>query len=109
MRRAILFTLCSGAIAASAIAQHAVNVPQQEKDKAQRTAAKQQEKKAQHASVIEFQGAHAFNEKDLRSQLKEEIATIDDFGLTAARADDVALFLELIYRKHGYAKVSLHY
>jgi outer membrane protein assembly complex protein YaeT len=109
MRRALLFTLCSGAIAASAIAQHAVNVPQQEKDKAQRTVAKQQEKKAQHTSVIEFQGANAFSEKDLRSQLKEQIATIDDFGLTAARADDVSFFLELIYRKHGYAKVSVHY
>jgi len=45
----------------------------------------------------------------LRSVLKEEIATIHDFGLTAARADDAAFFLELFYRKHGYAKVDVHY
>src|SRR5437016_12612944 len=104
MRRPILFTICSAVIAANAVAQHAVDVRQKEKEKTQRTVEKQQEKKARHTSVIEFRGLHAFNEKDLRSQLKEQISTIDDFGLTAARADDVAFFLELIYRKHGYAK-----
>jgi hypothetical protein len=108
MRRAILISFGSVALAAQAIGQHTVDVPQQEKDKAQRQVAKQQEKKAQHTSIIEFQGAHAFSEKELRSQLKEQIATIDDFGLTSARADDAAFFLELIYRKHGYAKVSVH-
>ena len=51
----------------------------------------------------------AFKDKELRSQLKEQIATIDDYGLTPARADDLAFFLELIYRKHGYAKVNVHY
>jgi outer membrane protein assembly complex protein YaeT len=29
--------------------------------------------------------------------------------LTAARGDDAAFFLELFYRKHGYAKVSVRY
>jgi outer membrane protein assembly complex protein YaeT len=41
--------------------------------------------------------------------LKEEITTIDDYGLSPARADDVAFFLEVFYRKHGYAKVDVHY
>ena len=41
--------------------------------------------------------------------MKEQITTIDDFGLTAARGDDAAFFLELFYRKHGYAKVSVSY
>src|SRR5438552_11725137 len=109
MRRAILIALGSAGLAAQAMGQHTVNVPQEEKDKAQRQVAKQQEKKAQHTSVIEFQGIHAFSEKELRSLLKEPIATINDFGLTSARADDAAFFLELIYRKHGYAKVSVHY
>jgi len=109
MRRAILISFGSVALAVQVIGQHTVDVPQQEKDKAQRQVAKQQEKKAQHTSIIEFQGAQAFSEKELRSQLKEQIATIDDFGLTSARADDAAFFLELIYRKHGYAKVSVHY
>ena len=45
----------------------------------------------------------------MRTALKEQIATIHDFGLTAARADDAAFFLELFYRKHGYAKVDVQY
>ena len=91
-------------------AQTAVNVPRpEEKDRAERKVEKAQEKKAQRTSVIEFHGQTAFDEKELRSQLKEQITTIDDFGLTAARGDDAAFFLELFYRKHGYAKVSVRY
>jgi hypothetical protein len=41
--------------------------------------------------------------------LKEEITTIDDYGLSPARADDLAFFLEVFYRKHGYAKVNVQY
>ncbi len=59
--------------------------------------------------MIEFRGQHAFDEKELRSQLKEQITTIDDFGLTAARGDDLAFFLAVFYRKHGYAKVDVRY
>lgn len=96
--------------ASSAFGQTAVKVPKpEEKDKAERVVAKQQEKKAQRTSVIEFGGQAAFSEKELRSQLKEQITTIDEFGLTPARGDDAAFFLELFYRKHGYAKVSVRY
>jgi outer membrane protein insertion porin family len=109
MRRRVLIVFFSVAVTASAGAQHATDVSREEKDKAQRQAAKEQEKKAQRTSVVEFQGARAFSEKELRSQLKEQLATIDEFGLTSARADDVAFFLELIYRKHGYSKVSVRY
>ncbi|HEY2614460.1 MAG TPA: BamA/TamA family outer membrane protein, partial [Chthoniobacterales bacterium] len=110
MSRAVLALLCLVASAGICGAQTAINVPRpEEKDREKRVAAKQQEKKAQHASVIEFRGEQAFNEKELRSQLKEQIATIDDYGLTAARGDDVAFFLELFYRKHGYAKVNVRY
>src|ERR1700682_6495662 len=92
-------------VGAAALAQTAVKVPKvEEKDKAERAVKKQQEKKAQRASVIEFRGQNAFKEKELRSQLKEQIATIEDFGLTAARGDDLAFFLAVFYRKHGYAK-----
>ena len=59
--------------------------------------------------MIEFHGQSAFDEKTLRSQLKEPITTIDEFGLTPARGDDAAFFLELFYRKHGYAKASVRY
>src|SRR5438477_9543835 len=106
----VLVIVCSSWIGATAPAQTAVKVPRpEEKDRAQRAVAKQQEKKAQHASVIEFRGQTAFDEKTLRSQLKEQITTIDEYGLTPARGDDAAFFLELFYRKHGYAKVSVRY
>jgi outer membrane protein insertion porin family len=97
-------------IGAAALAQTAVKVPKpEEKDKAERAVKKEQEKKAQRTSVIEFRGQSAFKEKELRSVLKEQITTIDEYGLTAARGDDAAFFLELFYRKHGYAKVSVRY
>ncbi len=94
----------------AAFGQSAVKVPRpEEKDKAEKAVRKEQEKKAQRTSVIEFRGQKAFSEKELRSQLKEQITTIDDYGLTAARGDDAAFFLELFYRKHGYAKVNVRY
>src|SRR3954464_8480987 len=97
-------------IAVAALAQTAVKVPKpEEKDKAERAVKKEQEKKAQRTSVIEFRGQAAFKEQALRSILKEQITTIDDYGLTAARGDDAAFFLELFYRKHGYAKVNVRY
>ena len=110
MRRAILLPLCSAVLVAGLLAQTAVNVPRPEqKAKEQRVVANQQEKHAQKTSTIEFQGQKAFSEKELRSQLKEQITSIDEFGLTAARADDLAFFLEVFYRKHGYAKVKVKY
>ena len=110
MRRTIRLILCNALAGSALLAQSAVDLPQQEeKDKAKRAVAKQQEKRAQRASVIEFRGQHAFDEKELRSQLKEQITTIDDFGLTAARGDDLAFFLAVFYRKHGYAKVDVRY
>src|SRR5262245_25079477 len=87
----------------------AVNLPEQEqKQKREKAAAKVQEKVAQQAN-LEIRGNRSFAEKELRSQLKEQLATIDQFGLTSARADDAAFFLELFYKKHGYAKVDVSY
>src|SRR4029079_5031412 len=89
-------------LGAAAVAQTAVKVPRpEEKNKPEKAIKKQQEKQAQRTSVIEFRGQKAFDEKLLRSTLKEQITTIDDFGLTPARGDDAAFFLELFYRKQG--------
>jgi outer membrane protein insertion porin family len=91
-------------------AQSAVDVTRpEEQQKARRAVVKEQEKRAKQASIIEFRGQQAFDEKALRLALKEEITTIEDFGLSPARADDLAFFLEVFYRKHGYAKVNVHY
>src|SRR6266403_3952305 len=110
MRHRVLLCLGSAALITNAVAQSAVDVARpEERQKTRQAIIKQQEKRAQQTSVIEFRGEKAFDEKELRSQLKEEITTIDEYGLTPARADDLAFFLELFYRKHGYTKVTVHY
>src|SRR5881392_2579534 len=110
MRHGVLFFLGSVALVIEAAAQTAVDVTRpEERQKAQQAVVKEQEKRAKHASIIEFRGEQAFKEKELRTALKEEITTIEDFGLSPARGDDLAFFLEVFYRKHGYAKVNVHY
>src|SRR4029434_1121200 len=102
--------LGSAALAFEVAAQTAVDVARpEERQKERRAVEKAQEKRAKQASIIEFRGEQAFSEKELRVALKEEITTIEDFGLSPARADDLAFFLEVFYRKHGYAKVNVHY
>lgn len=90
-------------------AQRAVDAPRvQEKDKAEKREVKQQEKIAQNSNV-DITGATAFKEDQLRSQLKEQITSISELGLTAARADDAAFLLQLFYRKNGYEKAEVRY
>ncbi len=103
----LTFVLCL--TIGSAFAQTAVKLPEQEqKEKEKKAAAKVQEKVAQKAN-LEIRGNTAFAEKELRSQLKEQLTTIEQYGLTTARADDAAFFLELYYKKNGYAKVDVRY
>ncbi len=110
MRYGILFSLGTVVFAFEVAAQSAVDVVRpEEQQKARRAVVKQQEKRAKRASIIEFRGEQAFSDKDLRIGLKEEITTIEDFGLSPARADDLAFFLEVFYRKRGYAKVDVQY
>ena len=101
--------LCSLCIILNAHAQREVDpAGKAEKEKAQRQEEKTKEKVAQNANVA-INGATAFKEEELRSQLKEQITSIAELGLTAARADDAAFFLELFYRKNGYEKVEVRY
>src|ERR1041385_8136545 len=109
MRYGILFSLGMVALASEVAAQSAVDVVRpEEQQRARRAVVKEQEKRARQASIIEFRGEQAFKETELRIALKEGITTIQDFGLSPARADDLAFFLEVFYRKHGYAKVDVH-
>src|SRR5437588_4495552 len=110
MRHGVLFSLGSVALAFKVAAQSAGDVARpEERQKARSAVIKKEEKRARQTSVIEFRGQQAFKEKELRSQLKEEITTVEEYGLSPARADDLAFFLEVFYRKHGYAKVNVHY
>jgi outer membrane protein assembly complex protein YaeT len=110
MRRALVFCVGTVALAFEVAAQSAVDVvrPEQQQ-KTERAIAKEKARRAKQTSLIEFRGSKAFKENELRTALKEEITTIEDFGLSPARADDLAFFLEVFYRKHGYAKVDVHY
>ncbi len=110
MRHGVLVCLGSVALALRVAAQTAVDVTRPEERQEERQAVvKEQEKRAKQASIIEFRGEQAFKEKELRAALKEEITTIEDFGLSPARGDDLAFFLEVFYRKHGYSDVNVHY
>src|SRR5436853_5986353 len=110
MRRYRFFFCCNLAAALELAAQTAVDVPKdEEKQKQNNAIAKEQEKHAQATITVEFSGEQAFKEKDLRSAVKEQLATVDRYGLTPARADDLAFFVEVFYRKHGYTKASVHY
>jgi len=110
MRRYLFLFLYNLAVALELAAQTAVDVPRaEEKQKQQNLVAKEQEKHAQATTTVEFSGEQAFSDKDLRSAVKEQLATVDRYGLTPARADDLAFFVEVFYRKHGYTKASVHY
>ena len=111
MVRSCLVFWFSVAVVARLAAQTAVNVPEkaEEKQKQQNAVAKEQEKQAQATTTVEFSGEQVFKEKDLRSAVKEQLVTVNRYGLTPARADDLAFFVEVFYRKHGYTKASVHY
>nr|MBA3651106.1 hypothetical protein [Chthoniobacterales bacterium] len=89
--------------------QTATKLPEQEqREKEKKADDKAQEKVAQQAN-LELRGNAAFDEKTLRSQLKEQLSFIAENGLTSARADDAAFFLELFYKKKGFAKGRVRY
>ncbi len=86
MRRYRFFFLCNLAATLELAAQTAVDVPRaEEKQKQTNAVAKEQEKHAQATTTVEFSGEQAFKEKDLRSAVKEQLATVDRYGLTPAR------------------------
>src|SRR3954451_12227033 len=108
--RSVLAVLITIAFVSETRGQSALTEPgREERDKVQQKVEKAKQKTALRSTAIDFRGEAAFNEKDLRTALKEQITTVDQYGLSPARADDVAFFLELFYRKHGYAKADVHY
>ena len=110
MRRFCFAFFCNCVAALELFGQSAVGVPRaEEKQKQQQAVAKEQEKRAQATTSVDFTGEQVFNEKELRSAVKEQLTTLDQFGLSSARADDLAFFIEVFYRKHGYTKVSVKY
>src|SRR5207249_10633358 len=98
MRCRIIFTLGSMALVFQLTARGAVDVVRpEERQKAERAVAEEKGKRAKQTSIVEFRGEQAFKEKELRTALKEEISTIEDFGSSGGRADDLALVMEVYY------------
>src|SRR5260370_41934645 len=105
MRRYRFFFLCNLAAALELAAQTAVDVPRaEEKQKQEQAVAKEQAKHAQATTTVEFSGEQAFKEKDLRSAVKEQLATGDRYGLTPAPPDDLAFCVDSFYPKPGDTK-----
>ena len=97
MRRAVFFLALMAFSGVSDLpGQSAVDVKRLEEHARERKVIERRETQKARSTDLEIRGATAFKEEELRSVLKEEIATIHDFGLTAARADDAAFFLELL-------------
>jgi outer membrane protein assembly factor BamA len=110
MRRVFATALLTMVAAFAAYGQGAVDAPKlEEKRKADQQVAKEQNKVAQAAENVQIVGATAFKDEELRNQLKEQITAINELGLTPARGDDAAFFLELYYRRNGYEKAEVRY
>ena len=107
MKGLLQLTLALGLTNTILLARDAVEQSSQAEKQKQRVV-QEQEQIAQRAH-LEIRGNQAFDDKTLRSKLKEQLATIQQYGLTNARGDDAAFFLELYYKKHGYPKVKVSY
>lgn len=63
----------------------------------------------QTASVVHFIGNTKFTERELRTALSDQLASIRSQGLTVPLADDAAFYLAVFYRRHGYPAVDVKY
>jgi outer membrane protein insertion porin family len=63
----------------------------------------------QTASIVQFIGNTKFTERELRTALSDQLATIQSRGLTVPLADDAAFYLAVFYRRHGYPAVDVKY
>jgi outer membrane protein insertion porin family len=63
----------------------------------------------QRASIVQFIGNTKFSDRDLRTALSDQLASIQAQGLTLPLADDAAYYLSIFYRRHGYPAVDVKY
>jgi len=63
----------------------------------------------QAASRVRFVGNTKFSDRDLSAALADSLAAIQQRGLSLPLADDTAYYLEVFYRRHGYAAVDVKY
>src|SRR5271165_7579082 len=63
----------------------------------------------QAASRVRFAGNTKFSDRELSAALADSLAAIQQRGLSLPLADDTAYYLEVFYRRHGYAAVDVKY
>jgi outer membrane protein insertion porin family len=63
----------------------------------------------QRASIVQFIGNTKFSDRDLRTALSDQLASIQAQGLSLPLADDAAYYLSIFYRRHGYPAVDVKY
>lgn len=65
--------------------------------------------KSAEQSKVQFSGASAFKDEELRAAIAQQIQEIDEHGVSPARADDAAYYVGAFYRRNGFAKAQADY
>ncbi len=112
MKRRIFFTCAAALLAlASVRSQQSASIPEpapfQPNPMAAEPLAPVPEVPPEAAVRVDFRGATAFAEDELRKAVADQLGGIASSGLTPAAADDTAFFLAIYYRKHGYSQVEV--
>ena len=56
---------------------------------------------------LQITGARSFSEAQIRTAIAEQLAAIQESGLSPALADDTAFFLGVFYRRNGFAQAEV--
>ncbi|MEI6352205.1 MAG: BamA/TamA family outer membrane protein, partial [Verrucomicrobiota bacterium] len=59
------------------------------------------------AANLRISGNRSFRDEQLRTAIADQLAAIQQSGLSRASADDTAFFLGLFYRKHGFSQADV--
>ena len=66
-----------------------------------------EEEEAPAGTNVTINGLNSITDADARSQIRSQLVHIDKNGVSTARADDAAFFLQLELRKRGYEKAEV--
>jgi outer membrane protein assembly complex protein YaeT len=69
--------------------------------------AEEEEEEAQVGTNVTINGLNSITDAEARSHIRSQLRHIDKNGVSTARADDAAYFLQLELRKRGYEKAEV--
>ncbi len=102
--RVVWILLCAGLFSATAWSQDPL--PDYEPNPAAALPPPQPKRTGAKIDVV-WTGNTAFDGGDLNQAIAEQIATIEESGLTPALADDAAFFTQVFYLNRGYSQVEV--